>query len=426
MKQHVYFVIDMKSFYASVECVLRGLDPLTTDLVVADETRTDKTICLAVSPSLKKKGVKNRCRLFEVPKSFNAIIACPQMETYIDYAGKIYSIYLDYLSKDDIHVYSIDECFLDVTSYLKIHKIRAKQFACLLLNRIKNELHLPATCGIGSNLYLAKIALDISAKHSRDGIDWLDEEKFIKTLSHHTPITDFWRISTGTANRLKKYGIVDMEGIRNIDSDVLYKEFGIDAELLIDHAYGIEPCEMKHIKNYKSRSKSISSTQILADGYSYNDVLVVIKEMIQEGCFTLASEKLVTDNVAVMFNYEDYSYGHFKINLGVKTNLFSFMIDKVLDEAKKVLDKDKKVKRIGYGFGALFAEANESYDLFTDLEKVKKEKALRDSILEIQEKYGKNSLLKAINYTEKAMQIERNEMIGGHRAKARKNKDESK
>lgn len=419
----VYFVIDMKSFFASVECSLMGLDPLTTKLVVADKERGESTICLAVSPALKVLGVKNRCRLNEIPKDLDFIIACPQMQKYIDYAGKIYSIYLDYLSKDDIHVYSIDECFLDVTTFLKNHNMRAKAFALFLINRIQTELHVPATAGIGSNLYLAKIALDIEAKKSKDGIGWLDEAKFIKNLSNHRPITDFWRISRGTSNRLAKYGIYDMEGIRNIDEEILYKEFGVDAELMIDHAYGKEPCLMKHIKEYKGKSKSISSSQILFKSYSISDAILVTKEMVQAGCIDLAKAKLVTSSVLITYNYEDFSYTYARINLTKKTNLFNQMIDEIISACEKVLDNKKKVRRIGYAFYNLLDETNESYDLFTDMNKVEKEKKLRDSILKIQEKYGKNSLLKGLDFMDNATQRERNEMIGGHRGAKRTSKD---
>ena len=212
-KQRVYFVIDMKSFFASVECAERGLDPMTTKLVVADESRTDKTICLAVSPGLRALGVKNRCRLFEIPKNIDYIIAPPRMKKYIEYSANIYGLYLKYVSKDDIHVYSIDECFLDVTDYLKIYKIKAKEFAQKLMNEINDNFHIPSSAGIGTNMYLAKIALDITAKHSPNRIGWLDEEKYIKTLWNHKPLSDFWQISTGTIERLAKYGIYNMEGI---------------------------------------------------------------------------------------------------------------------------------------------------------------------------------------------------------------------
>ena len=249
----VYFVIDMKSFFASVECAERGLDAMTTKLVVADESRTEGTICLAVSPALKALGVKNRCRLFEVPKNIDFIIAPPRMKKYIDYSSKIYSIYLKYIDKRDIHQYSVDECFIDVTEYLRLYNARAKDFAKKLMQEIFQETHIPSSVGIGSNMYLAKIALDITAKHAPDRIGWLDEKKYIETLWHHRPITDFWQISTGTANRLAKFGITDMCGIAHFNEDLLYKEFGINAELLIDHAWGRETCLMEDIKKYKAK-----------------------------------------------------------------------------------------------------------------------------------------------------------------------------
>ena len=225
-KQRCYFVIDMKSFFASVECAERGLDAMTTNLIVADESRTEATICLAVSPSMKKLGVKNRCRLFQVPKDLDYITAPPRMNKYIEYASEIYGIYLQYIDKSDIHVYSIDECILDVTDYLKIYNIRAKEFAKKLMKEIEDKLGIPSTVGIGTNMYLAKIALDITAKHSPERIGWLNEEKFQKELWKHRPITDFWGIAAGISARLAKYAIYDMEGITKIDPDYLYKEFG--------------------------------------------------------------------------------------------------------------------------------------------------------------------------------------------------------
>ena len=233
-KQRCYMVIDMKSFFASVECAERGLDAMKTKLIVADPTRTISTICLAVSPALKKLGVKNRCRLYEVPTNIKYIIAPPRMNKYIQYASNIYSIYLKYMSKEDIHVYSIDECILDVTDYLKIYKMRAIDFAKLLMKEIFDNLHIPSSAGIGTNMYLAKIALDITAKKSPDRIGYLTEEKFKNELWNHRPITDFWGISKGIATRLSKMAIYDMEGIAKYPEEYLYKEFGINAEILID------------------------------------------------------------------------------------------------------------------------------------------------------------------------------------------------
>ena len=427
-KLRCYFVIDMKSFFSSVECSLRGLDPMTTDLVVADSERTDKTICLAVSPSMKEKGVKNRCRLFEIPKDMDYIIARPQMQKYIEYASNIYEIYLQYIDKNDIHVYSIDECFIDATDYLKLYNIRAKDFAKKLMKEIYDKLQIPATCGIGTNLYLAKIALDITAKHSPDRIGWLDEGKFRQTLWHHTPLNDFWGISTGTVERLKKYNIKDMFDIAHYNEDALYKEFGINAELLIDHAWGKETCLMKDIKNYKRKgSGSISNSQILACGYKSEDARLVLQEMIQDGCYCLAREGLVTNKVHIYISYADArstdkkgffdksgDKGYEKSE--VTTNLYSILSKTALSIYDKIVNKNRLVKQIVYSFDDLRLENEEQYNMFYDTSKLDKEKNMVKTILGVQDKYGKNLLLKGIDLTEKATQKERNSMIGGHRS----------
>ena len=409
----VYFVIDMKSFFASVECAERGIDPYTANLVVADKERTEKTICLAVSINMKKLGVKNRCRLWMIPDNIEYICAKPRMKKYIEYATKIYSLYLNYIDKDDIHVYSIDECFLDVTDYLKLYNMKAKQFAMMLMNEIWEKYHIPATCGIGTNMYLAKIALDISAKSAKDRIGWLNEEKYIKTLSKYEPITDFWRISVGTKNRLLKYGITNQEGIRNIDEEILYKEFGVNAELLIDHAYGVEPVTMADIKGYKSKSKSVSSHEILTCGYKKEDALIVLKEMIQNGCYNLFKKDLVTSSIHYIVGYVDGSIAHATISYNMITNLYNFLIPDVIKSYNKIVSNYLEIKTLGYSFVVQGIE-NEHYDLFTDLNEVEKEKNLIKSVLALKDKYGKNSVLKALDYEDKATIIERNKMIGGH------------
>ena len=417
-KERCYFVIDMKSFFASVECSLRGLDPMTTDLVVADKERSETTICLAVSPSLKAKGVKNRCRLYEIPKGMKYEIAPPQMDMYIKFASEIYGIYLQYIDKSDIHCYSIDECFLDVTDYLRIYNTNAKDFAQMLMQEIWEKLKIPATTGIGTNLFLAKIALDITAKHSPDRIGWLTEEKFRKELWHHKPLTDFWQISVGTVNRLAKYGISDMFGIAHCSEDILYNEFGVNAELLIDHSWGIETCLMSDIKNYKTKgSKSISNSQILPTAYKFNDALIVLKEMIQDGCYRLARENLVTNLVNLQIGYQDDRFNPSKGSkrLNNTSNLFSIIepfCDRLFNE---ITDKNRLIRQISYSFGNIQPETMEQYDLFTDYEAIKKEKKLVKSILSIQDRYGKNALLKGLDLSEKATQRERNNMIGGHR-----------
>lgn len=416
-KQRVYFVIDMKSFFASVECSELRLDAMTTDLVVADEERSDRTICLAVSPSLKAKGVKNRCRLYEIPKNLEYIIAKPRMKKYIEYAGEIYAIYLKYIDKSDIHVYSIDECIIDVTDYLKIYNIKAKEFAKKLMNEIWEKLGIPSSAGIGTNMYLAKIALDITAKHSPDRIGWLTEEKFIRTLWHHRPITDFWGISSGTRDRLAKFGIHDMAGIANTSEDLLYDEFGVNAELLIDHSWGRETCLMSDIKNYKAKSRSISNSQILPCNYSYENGKIVAMEMIQEGCYRLAKEHLSTSLIHINLSYGD----EFKVGakgtvrMSETTNLYS-IIGKYAEELfdKIYKDKTRPVRRISYDFSALVSENGEQYDFFTDPEKVEKEKNLIRNVIGLKEKYGNNAILKGLDLKENATQRERNKMVGGH------------
>ena len=417
-KQRIYFVVDMKSFFASVECAERGLDAMTTKLVVADEGRSKGTVCLAVSPAMKKLGVRNRCRLYEIPNDIDYIIAPPRMKKYIEYAGEIYGIYLKYIDKSDIHVYSIDECFLDVTDYLKIYNLSPKDFAIKLMNEILEKVHIPSSVGIGTNMYLAKIALDITAKHNRDRIGWLTEDLYKKTLWKHRPITDFWQISTGIEKRLNKYGIFDMEGIANCKEDILYNEFGINAELLIDHAYGKESCLLSDIKSYTSKEKSISSSQILPCNYNFKDAKLVMREMIQSGCYNLFNQNYVTNHLKIYVSYGDVKDKADKgmTRMNVTTNLYSIIgeyADKLFDS---VADKNRPIRKLGYEFGYLLPSEYEQYDFFTDLGKIKKEKKRVKSILELQNKFGKNSLLKGLDLEKNATQIERNKTIGGHKS----------
>lgn len=417
-KLRCYFVIDMKSFFASVECAERGLDAMKTKLVVADSNRTDKTICLAVSPAMKTLGVRNRCRLFQIPKDIDFIIAPPRMKKYISYAAKIYGIYLKYMSKEDIYQYSIDECFLDVTDYLSMYKLRAKEFAKKLIEDIWLATGIPATCGIGTNMYLAKIALDITAKHTKDRIGWLTEEKFKKELWHHEPLTDFWGISTGISNRLAKYGIHDMHGISCFDENKLYKEFGVNAEILIDHSKGLETCLMEDIKKYKSKSKSFSTSQILPAAYTPEEAKLVLNEMIQEGCYRLVRERVITPLIHIYLGYQDEheigSKGTKRLSL--PTNLPSKIIPAALELYDKVVNKNKMVRRIGYDFSALENESVRQLDFFTDLKQEEKEEKLIKTVLKIKDKFGKNSMLRGIDFENKATQRDRNEQIGGHRS----------
>lgn len=258
-----YLCIDFKTFYASVECVERGLDPYKVNLVVADISRGNSTICLAVSPHMKELGVKNRCRLFEIPKHIHYIVAKPRMKLYMEYSANIYGLYLKYLSQEDIYVYSIDEAFLDVTEYLNFYHKNAQEIAQMIIDDVYRTTGIPATCGIGTNLYLAKVALDITAKHVKSHMAYLDEQIYQKTLWEHTPLTDFWQVGRGIAKRLYKLGIVNMKGIAHCPEDILYKEFGVNARFLIRHAWGKEPVTIQQIKNYQPQHRSISNGQVL-------------------------------------------------------------------------------------------------------------------------------------------------------------------
>jgi DNA polymerase V len=339
------------------------------------------------------------------------------MKKYIEYAAEIYAIYLKYIDKSDIHVYSIDECILDVTDYLKLYKLKAKEFAKMLMGEIWERLGIPSSAGIGTNMYLAKIALDITAKHSPDRIGWLTEEKFKRTLWNHRPITDFWGISTGTRDRLAKFGIHDMEGIVSASEDLLYDEFGVNAEILIDHAKGCETCLMSDIKSYKSKSRSMSNSQILPCNYSYEDGRVVLEEMIQEGCYRLAKEHYVTNLLHIYLSFGDeYKIGaKGTIRMSETTNVFS-IIGKYADELYDRIYKDKTrpVRRIAFDFSDLVSERAEQYDFFTDVKQVEKEKNLVFSVISIKEKFGKNAVLKALDLKQNATQKDRNNMVGGH------------
>ena len=294
-----YLCIDLKSFYASVECVERGLDPMTTRLVVADPERSDKTICLAVSPAMKALGVRNRCRVFEIPPDIDYIMATPRMALYVERSADIYGVYLTYLAPEDIHVYSIDEVFMDVTDYLSLYGCTARELGERIRADVLARTGIPASCGIGPNLYLAKIALDITAKHSPDFFGELDEESYKATLWNHRPLTDFWRIGEGIQRRLALMGIHTMGELAMAPEEPLYKEFGIDAEILIDHAWGIEPVRMEHIKAYRSESHSLSSGQVLMRDYNYSDALTVAKEMADGVALDLVRQGKLASSISM-------------------------------------------------------------------------------------------------------------------------------
>ncbi len=417
--ERMYLCIDLKSFYASVECVERGLDPLKTNLVVADPERSDKTICLAITPAMKALGIKNRCRVFQIPKSVKYIMAPPRMQLYIDYSANIYEIYLKYVSKDDIHVYSIDEAFFDVTHYLSLYDVSAKELAIRIMADVKETTGITATAGIGTNLYLAKVALDITAKHVADNIGYLNEEMYRKTLWNHRPLTDFWRIGPGTVKRLSSIGILTMGDIARADENVLYKVFGVDAELLIDHAWGRETTTMEDIKAYKPKSNSLSNGQVLMRDYTYEECELIVKEMTDALCLDMSDKGLVTQSVSLMVGYSnefDMKPATGSVNIPVPTNSYSTIVPYVLGLYGRIVERDKHLRRLSISCNGVTNEAYEQYDLFTDYKVIERDKRLQKAALDIKKRYGKNALLRGMDLQEAATTMDRNRQIGGHKS----------
>lgn len=496
-----YIAIDLKSFYASVECIERGLNPLKTNLVVADNSRTQKTICLAVSPSLKSYGISGRARLFEVIQqvseantlrkckapsrefkgsSYDAdelkgdlslaidyITATPRMALYMDYSTRIYNVYLKYVSPEDIHVYSIDEVFIDATHYLKINKQTAHEFARRIISDVLNTTGITATAGIGTNLYLCKVAMDIVAKHipaDKDGvrIAELDETKYRRELWSHRPLTDFWRVGRGISKRLEANAIYTMGDIARCslsNEALLYKLFGINAELLIDHAWGWEPCTMADIKAYRPESNSLSVGQVLQSPYDYDKAMLIVREMTDMHVLDLVAKGLVTNQIVLHIGYDienltnpeimsQYNgeittdfYGrkvpksaHGTINLKNYSSSTAVIMDAVIELYERIVDQRLLVRRINLTTNHIIDEKSakkentaEQLDLFTDYETLekqreeelteqKKEKSLQKAIIGIKDKFGKNAILKGMNLKEGATAKDRNKQIGGHKA----------
>lgn len=477
-----YIAIDLKSFYASVECAARGLDPLTTNLVVADMSRTEKTICLAVSPSLKSYGIPGRARLFEViqrVRDVNAqrrwkyraeliegvydnnqvkgnpaialdyIVAPPRMAEYMKVSSQVYATYLQFISADDIHVYSIDEVFMDVTDYLRSYDCSAHELAMRMIREVLKNTGITATAGIGSNMYLAKIAMDIEAKHSpgdKDGvrIAELDEMSYRRRYWEHTPLTDFWRIGHGIAKKLEANGMRTMGDVARMSlngEEALYKLFGVNAELLIDHAWGWEPCTIKDIKAYKPSSHSLSVGQVLSEPYTFNKARVVIQEMADSLSLDLVDKRLVCDQMVLYVGYDSSSllgysgdlesdyYGrsvpkpaNASVNLSEFTSSSAEIIDAVASLFDRIVNKDLLVRRMSVAANHTLPEGSPEtmqLSLFEAEEKKEdsaRERRRQEAILTIKKKYGKNAILKGLNFEEGATQRERNKQVGGHKA----------
>lgn len=477
----IYIAIDLKSFYASVECVERGLDPLTTNLVVADASRTEKTICLAVSPSLKKVGIGGRARLFEVVqkcaeakkrtgREIPYIVATPRMQLYIDYSSRIYRTYLEFVGPEDIHVYSIDEVFIDLTDYLELYRKGdetneqvAKKLAGEMVRRVYENTNITATVGIGTNLYLAKVAMDIVAKHvpgdeNNVRMAYLDEISYREKLWNHRPLTDFWRIGRGLRKKLEENGMFTMGDIARFSmqtssfgsgEDMLFRLFGVDAELLIDHAWGLEPCTMKDIKNYKPSANSVSSGQVLHCGYPYDKARIIIKEMVELSVLELVGKGQVTNSLTLDIGY-DREFDESRYDGDITLDPYKRPVPKpahgskrfkhytsstkeIMEAAMAIFDRVVHpallVRRVTVAFGNILTveEAGgasyEQLDIFSigvkseeETIREEKEKRLQSAMLSIQGRYGKNAVLKGTNLEEGATTMERNRQIGGHKA----------
>lgn len=454
-----YIAIDLKSFYASVECVERGLDPLTTNLVVADASRTEKTICLAVTPSLKAYGLSGRSRLFEVVqkareikektgRELEYITAVPRMALYIQYSANIYDIYQKYFSPEDIHVYSIDEVFIDATSYLPLYKTDAHSLARKVISDILKTTGITATAGIAPNLFLCKVAMDIVAKHipaDKDGvrIAELNTLTFRKTLWNHRPLTDFWRIGPGISRRLEKIQIYTLGDLarRSLSSeglDRLYQTFGIDAEILIDHAWGYEPCTIKNIKSYKSEAKSLGSGQVLHQPYTFEKARLIVKEMAEALSLDMVNKNLLSQSFTLMVGYDSSSltpsykgeivedrYGkltpkaaHGTASVAKATNLPSKILEALLRVYDQEVNPALLVRRINVTANNVMPPKEVQQELFDQFEEIQdqKEKKIQQAILDIQQKFGKNAMLKGHDLEEGATTIDRNAQIGGHKA----------
>lgn len=417
----VYMCLDLKSFYASVECADLGVDPFTTPLVVADASRGLGAITLAISPALKQLGVKNRCRLFEIPSTIEYMAVKPRMRRYMEVSASIYSVLLDYVAPEDIHVYSIDEYFIDVTPYSRLYKKTWRELALLLKYKILEQTHIHATVGLGTNLFLAKVALDMLAKHAPQGIGILNEKLFKEKIWHHQPITDIWQIGRGIANRLHKYGVVDLHGITTVPEERWYKEFGINAELLIDHAWGRETCTMKEIHAYRPAKHSLSRGQILLRNYTYEECFVPLREMVESLLLELIAEKALTKYISLGVRYADRMVkgtGGSR-RLSKYTCSLEVLSQAVLELYKKTTHPHQEIRQLSVGFDDLVSRESVPWEenLFsTSQDREEKAYQVERTVLSIKEKFGGNSILRASSLQEEGTMQFRNTLVGGHNA----------
>lgn len=441
MSEKTYLCIDLKSFYASVECADRGLDPFVDNLVVADPERSRTTICLAITPAMKALGVKNRCRVFEIPDGIDYTMARPRMRRYMEVSAGIYAIYLRFVSPEDVHVYSIDECFIDATPYLPLYGMDARAFARTLMTAVFQETGICATAGVGTNLFLAKVALDITAKHAPDNIGFLDEGTFKQQIWFHRPITDIWGIGPGIARRLARHGAQDLASVAALNPEVLYREFGVNAEYLIDHAWGQEPCTIAEIQAYEPEGRSLANGQVLPSDYTFEEARMVLREMVDASVLELVEHGLVTERISLSVGYarekgswntaETFEGGHGIRLLGAqaagertggsrklerRTNSACFLIERFESLFDETTHRDAPIRRINVGFSDLLAERFATSTLFDNAQAEAKERQLQDALIAVRGKFGKNAMLKGTSLQKKATARERNEQVGGHHA----------
>lgn len=425
-----YLCIDLKSFYASVECVDRGLNPFVTNLVVADPERSSNTICLAITPALKARGVRNRCRLRDVPEGIDYVCAMPRMKRYMEVSGHVVDVYRQFVSPDDMHVYSIDESFIDATPYLKLYGVDGRTFAKMLMQAVFDQTGITATAGIGPNLLMAKVALDVCAKHAPDGIGRLDDESWRREIWFHRPITDIWGIGPGIARRLAKHGVFDLAGVCSLPKKSIQKEFGKNGLFLLDHAWGQEPCTISQAKNYRRRDHSITNGQVLMRDYSYDEVQTLIREMALSSCLELTEKGLVAANVGIWVGYSSSGVSHHAWDHGRApvfgaggsmrfpraTDSVTQTIDALLDLYLKHVDPRMAIRRVNIALGGLVDKGDVQLSLFDDPQEEGKEEAVAQAMVAVRSRFGKNAVFSGTSLLPEANGRERNMQVGGHRA----------
>lgn len=425
--------IDLKSFYASVECADRGLDPFQTNLVVADPDRSANTICLAITPAMKAAGVKNRCRVRDIPDGIEYLTAVPRMRRYMEASGQILAAYLELVSAEDVHVYSIDECFVEAGPYLRLYGVDARTFARKLIAKAFEATGVTATAGIGENLFQAKLALDVCAKHASDGIGWLDAESFKREMWFHRPITDVWGIGPGIAKRLAKYGAYDLAGVCSVNPKVLRKEFGRNAEYLIDHAWGLEACTVAQARGYRPRGHSKTNGQVLMRDYGWQEVETLLREMVLASALELVADGLCAVVAGVYVGYSASNFPHQSweafgpcgsmaagaggsAKLPKPTNDPQALTDAVLAIYRARVTPGLAIRRVNVAFDGLVPAGEVQPTLFDDDVAEGKRAAVARAMVDVRKRFGANALLKATSLKEEANAMERNNQVGGHRA----------